>query len=162
MEGPEVASAEVSDAELTANAPAVLDEQERLSVQSENGLPPSPAPLDRTVTLGQTETVEAAVGSERGAAEGGPIEPSPEPGTQSFSGTATGEPYYDTSYWGSSYWGGGYYWGPGRWGDGGDRGTRRSTSQGGVHIGQDWPSAPSYGPAFPFRSAPASPWAPAR
>jgi hypothetical protein len=158
MEGPEVASADVTDAELSAIAPEVLDEQERLSVQSENGLPQSPPPPDRTVTLGAVETAGAAVGSERGTAEEGPAEPS----TPVYSDTAYGQAYEDASYWGG-YWSSGYYWGPGRWEGGGaaeDRGTQRSAPQG-VHIGQDWPSAPSYGPAFPFRSAPASPWAPA-
>ncbi len=158
MEGPEIASADVTDAELSANAPEVLDEQERLSVQSENGLPTSPMPPDRTVTLGAVETSNAAVGSERGTAEQGPAEQ----GTPVSSDTAYDEPYDDTSYWGG-YWNSGYYWGPGRWEGGGtpeDRGTQRSAPQG-VHIGQDWPSPPSYGPAFPFGSAPASPWTPA-
>ncbi len=164
LDTPDVVSGEA----LSSVPPDVSETQERLSLQSENGLPSGTVPVDRTITLGETTTsgessvVQGVVGSERGTADQGSDSSPNEQMTNSSNSYA--EPYYGPGYWGGAYVGPGA-WGPTYWDGGSGRSqqpaseTERSAPQS-VHIGQDWPSVPNYGPAFPFRTAPASPWAP--
>jgi hypothetical protein len=109
------------------------------------GRPQARPRLDRTVTLGEVH----AGYTERSA------EPSPAPAPVSV----TINNYVATP---SSY--DGYYAAPAIVGDfrrGDDSRPARPIARP-TEPGQSWPALPSYGPAFPFKTAPASPWAPAR
>jgi hypothetical protein len=100
------------------------------------GKPDARGRLDHTVTLGEvTVAVDEPVHSSREMA-------APAITVNNFG-----------SGWAPAY--GGYY---GGWGSGG---SRVAPASGGLRMGQDWPSVPSYGPPFPYQTAPGSPWEPA-
>jgi hypothetical protein len=109
------------------------------------GRPQARPRLDRTVTLGE---VHAAYTERQAEAT-----PGPAPVSVTINNYATTPNYYD------GYYAAPYYRGDFRRGDD-PRPARPSARP--TQPGQSWPALPSYGPAFPFKTAPASPWAPAR
>jgi hypothetical protein len=110
------------------------------------GRPEARPRLDRTITLGEVHASYA----ERAAAPA----PGPAPVNVTINNyvAAPNPNTYD-----------GYY-APAYYGDfrRGDHQRPGKPSARPSHPGQNWPALPSYGPAFPFKTAPASPWAPAR
>jgi len=149
----DIPAVETSVAEVAA-------EQEEASAESENGLPApneDAQPVDRVITLGQTNDSGPAPGEAGGQGNYG-AEPSVQ--INNYYGDSGG--YYQPGYVYSPYYYGAPY-GRSSYGHsrGGEGGGRRSGG-GSMQPGQNWPSVPSYGPAFPYNTAPASPWAPAR
>ncbi len=129
--------------------PGYLATEEQRSLRSENGVPPREARPNRVVTLGETEWLTGSVGAERGVAEA--------PSTEDPEASSPIQIVYIGGVygpWGSPWW----------------REVRQdfpddvriAPQPSSPRIGQDWPSAPNYGPAFPYRTAPASPWGSAR
>jgi len=96
--------------------------------------------LDRTITLGETGAATSERPAEGRAAESGPI-------SITINNYLT-SPRSDQGYYVAPVF---------------ERApVQRAAPARPTEPGQDWPALPSYGPAFPFRTAPASPWAPAR
>ena len=96
--------------------------------------------LDHTVTLGEIVATDSGRG-----------ETSPATGTAPVSVTVNNYVQATPSY-------DGYYAVPVYTrGDGVARPTPHATPAP-SHPGQNWPALPSYGPSFPFKTAPASPW----
>lgn len=100
--------------------------------------------LQHTITLGESYAVASNTGSGVPAAAGA--------GTQVNVHT-----YVPVTLNNYGYGGLGYVYAN----DGDDRppSPARPSQPSHLRPGQDFPSPPSYGPSFPFRSAPASPWA---
>lgn len=109
------------------------------------GRPQARPRLDRTVTLGEVH----AGYTERSS------DPAPGPAPVSVTiNNYVATPTYDD----------GYYVAPAIVGDfrRGDHSRPSRPAARPTQPGQNWPALPSYGPAFPFKTAPASPWSPAR
>jgi hypothetical protein len=106
---------------------------------------PQPRPrLDRTVTLGEVHAGYAER-TEKAAPGAAPV-------SVTINNYVTPANNYD-----------GYYGAPYFVGDFRRSGAPRPAQPiAPTQPGQNWPALPSYGPAFPFKTAPASPWAPAR
>jgi len=100
--------------------------------------------LNRTVTLGETFAGDPGRPEAPGAT-GGPI------AITINNYVAASNPY--AGYFGSPYIVDGF-----RPIDGVTRPTPPSAQPAPMQPGQNWPALPSYGPAFPFKTAPASPW----
>jgi hypothetical protein len=109
-----------------------------------DGRPRARPRLDRTVTLGE---VDAGYTERQAQAAAGPA-----PVSVTINNYANTPSYYD------GYYAGGYYGRDFR--PSNDPRPARPIARP-TQPGQNWPALPSYGPAFPFKTAPASPWAPA-
>ena len=110
------------------------------------GRPHARPRLDRTVTLGEGHTSYA----ERPAAQAAPGAAPVSVTINNYVGTPNDyDGYYSAPYFAGDF-------------------RRSDAPRPGPPIvrptrpGQSWPALPSYGPAFPFKTAPASPWTPAR
>jgi hypothetical protein len=163
LENPEMASNDVAPAtnarEAFENEPTPANAEEVRSLDSENGVPAPTENTNQVITLGETTSTSlpesGPPAGDEGASEGAGA-PSVQVNNNYYGGYGYG--------YGTFYGGYGYGWGGGGRGDrsgrdSGDRGRRTNSS---VQPGQSWPAVPDYGPAFPFRTAPANPWAPAR
>jgi len=102
--------------------------------------------LDRTITLGEVHAV-ASEPAEAKEASAAPVSVT----INNYVAAPTG---YDGGYYGGYY--GGYLAAPII--AGGARPGLPHPAPRTTQPGQDWPKPPSYGPAFPFKTAPASPW----
>lgn len=98
--------------------------------------------LDRTVTLGEVVVVPSERAASAQAPNGAPVTVT----INNYAGSPNG--YYD------GYYGG--YLAPFIVDDA--RPARPQPAPRPMQPGQDWPKPPSYGPAFPYKTAPASPW----
>ena len=102
---------------------------------------PSPRPrLTRTITLGETLVAYTERAPEPRAADRSSVH-------VTVNNYVTPQNESDDGYY-SGYYGG--------------RFVRPSQPIAPTRPGQNWPAPKSYGPAFPFKTAPASPWAPDR
>jgi len=115
-----------------------------------SGGSPNRGRITRTITLGESLTPGAppSPSSNRSRAEG--------PGATTFVESSSYRAPRSTSYgWGGSGWGPRYPSYPSY------PEPRASTPRAAppMQVGDDWQKPPSYGPAFPFRTGPASPWA---
>lgn len=158
-ETPRTARSAAPTTEASAAEVAAVREQaavqEQASRESENGLPQAPdasdaseGPERRVITLGESYAAP----------------PTPESSAEAPDAVAAAEAsvqinnyygYGGTGYY-YPYYGGRPYGAPDTFRDRAGSPPARRT----VQPGQDWPSVPSYGPAFPYKTAPASPWAP--
>ncbi len=161
LENPEMASNDIAPStnarEAFENAPTPENAEEVRSLDSENGVPAPTENTSQVITLGETTSTSLPESGPTAGYEGtseGTSAPSVQVNNNYYGGYGYG--YYGTYYGGYGY-GGGRVDRSGQ--DGGDRGRRTNS---GVQPGQSWPAVPDYGPAFPFRTAPANPWAPAR
>jgi hypothetical protein len=101
--------------------------------------------LDRTVTLSGVITsaeVEATAGAP-------PATPRVQVTVNNYAAPPAYGGFYDDSYYGPLFF---------RDGIADDRPERSRPKAPTVGPGQDFPAPPSYGPPFPFKTAPASPW----
>jgi hypothetical protein len=102
--------------------------------------------LNRTVTLGEAFVSTAERSGAPQAPVGAPL------AITINNYVAAPNPYY-SGYYGAPFIADGF-----RPIDGGTRPAPPSAQPAPMQPGQNWPALPSYGPAFPFKTAPASPW----
>jgi hypothetical protein len=112
--------------------------------------PDSRARLTRTVTLGEITTAADTRSDAPAGAAAAPVSV-----TVNNYVTAPQPSYYDGYV--SPYFYGGY-----RPGSGAPVRPSHPIQPSATRPGQNWPAIPSHGTAFPFKTAPASPWSPAR
>lgn len=112
--------------------------------------PESRARITRTVTLGEITTAADTKSYAPATAAAAPVTV-----TVNNYVTAPQPSYYDGYV--SPYFYGGY-----RPGSGAPTRPAHPMKASATRPGQDWPKIPNHGTAFPFKTAPASPWSPAR
>jgi hypothetical protein len=130
------------------DAPISLERDPSLDTQSDAAPKNGPKRLDHTVTLGSV--FEAPPDP---AAPGAPAPASITINVNNYSG-GYGTPYYGYGY--AAYAGSGFR--PSAPGGGFPSHPSQGSGSSTVQPGQSWPAAPSYGPAFPYHTSPASPW----
>lgn len=130
--------------------PVALDHDAVAETTSDYAPKNGPQRLDHTVTLGSVFVAPPDPSS-----PSGPPPASVTINLNNYNGGGYGTPYYGGYGYVPYYAGGGF-----RPGGGFPSGGNPSHGGGSSTIqpGQSWPSVPSYGPAFPYHTGPASPW----